>query len=510
MADSVSSGPFSIPGDLPLDSYASYNPNKSFASDSFSPESATIQSEPRSVTIPVREEAAEEAPPPASDPPPIQEDPHVTIQTRLTLAEVIGSGGYGIVNVAYQESLGRPVAVKRVRHRPEEGSGTGSSEQQWLVENSFKQEAFTLACLEHPNIVPVYDLAWDSAGHPVLVMKRIRGRSWYDTIKEDFAVLESDEFLSRHLPTLLDVANAVAFAHARGLIHRDIKPHQVVVGEFGETCLMDWGLAVAYDSMLLAQHTQSALAMMTPTLLTATNPAGTLAYMAPEQTDRSAENLGPWTDVFLLGGTLYHLLCGRAPYRGENSPAIFLAAHEVRFPPPEEVAPGRAIPAALRALVYEAMHPDPEQRIRSVQPFIEKLSRYLSGSLQREQAAQLVEQARTALRDSQVGYRSYATALVRLNEALRLAPASADAHALVQSTHEDFSRYAERNRDFTLARLQAEAIFDEAVRTGRLAEIDTAQRAADENCRQIPWRGIAFAAFALLGLMVALQITGAI
>jgi serine/threonine protein kinase len=155
----------------------------------------------------------------------------------------IGRGGMGEVWEAVQVSLNRAVAVKRVVTHGKASDSTAARTRDFMM------EALVSARLEHPNIVPVHDLGRDEAGAPLLAMKLVKGASWETRIREEFETLPPEQFLSRHIPTLIAVAQAVAFAHSRGVVHRDIKPSQVMLGDYGEVLLMDWGLAVVLDDL---------------------------------------------------------------------------------------------------------------------------------------------------------------------------------------------------------------------------------------------------------------------
>ncbi len=246
------------------------------------------------------------------------------------LHRFIDRGGYGEVWEATQTSLKRTVALKRLR----DDLMLDAADERRRTED-FRREALTTAALEHPNIVPVYDAGEDSKGQPQLAMKLVRGKTWKARVEDD-RDLPPDEFLGRHLPILIDVAQAVAFAHSRGVMHRDIKPSQVLVGEFGEALLVDWGLAVCFADGVRTDDGGGRPGAATgsvrstadaPTcnhLASASCPAGTPAFMAPEQTDNVPDRLGPWTDVYLLGGTLYYLLTGTPPRSGMSAAGAFL------------------------------------------------------------------------------------------------------------------------------------------------------------------------------------------
>jgi len=206
----------------------------------------------------------------------------------LELGELLGKGGMGTVHLAWQNSLERDVAVKRLL-------GTDPKMVQALL-----REAALAGTLEHPNIVPIHALGQDEMGQPVLVMKRIEGSRWSELLKDPA------QDLDRHLSILADVCNAVHYAHSKGIVHRDIKPGNVMIGEFGEVVLVDWGVAARFD-----------------------DPApgvayGTPGYMAPEMA--YGEIVDARTDVFLLGATLHKILTGLSRNHGSNGMAAMMKA----------------------------------------------------------------------------------------------------------------------------------------------------------------------------------------
>jgi len=308
----------------------------------------------------------------------------VTAAGRFRLRRIIGRGGMGVVWEAEQLALGRSVAVKSLNVRD-------SNEDLALdrARQAFHLEAFVAGRLEHPNIVPVHDLATDNEGNPLLAMKLVRGEPWNELLRRDFNDMEVPLFLARHLPILAQMAHAVSFAHSQRIVHRDLKPSQVMIGEYGEVLLTDWGLAVHLDTESQVEEREAAGGMQLPSVTNASNPSGTPAMMAPEQTLASPHLIGPWTDVFLLGGTLYHLLTGAYPYQGGTSEEAFLAAMNCRFPPPSERAPARHVPAELESLCLEAMRGDIPARLASAKEFVARLQDYLSGASRRRESEEL-------------------------------------------------------------------------------------------------------------------------
>ncbi|MDX2175254.1 MAG: serine/threonine-protein kinase, partial [Candidatus Sumerlaeia bacterium] len=300
------------------------------------------------------------------------------------LRRVIGRGGMGEVWEALQVSLGRVVAVKRARSAA--GEDTGGEHRK----DSFRREAAFAALLEHPNIVPVHDLGRDDAGNLLLAMKLVDGRPWDRLLAEDLPALAPEELLAKHLPILAATAQAVAFAHAKGVVHRDLKPAQVMVGAFGEVLLMDWGLAFFTPEAPLADDAaEAARSLGLTTRETAANPSGTPALMAPEQTGRDTSRLGPWTDVYLLGGTLYYLLTGTYPHRGRTAMAALHSAARGEIEPPSRRAPGRPVPPELEALCLRALAADPQSRHRDGGGFLAELQDYLTGAGRRRESAAL-------------------------------------------------------------------------------------------------------------------------
>lgn len=347
---------------------------------------------------------------------------------RFEIIGLIARGGFGDVLLAHQHSLKRRVAVKRLRVVSHDRD----------LEAEFRNEALITAHLEHPNIVPVYDMARDGASNSdVFAMKYVRGRPWSDILAEEFRELDAESFLARHLPIMLAMMQGVAFAHARGIVHRDIKPSQVMVGEFGEVVLMDWGLALylgeeknppdAKPATPQAKGTNGDSAItrswrpaapneeqtpaptpcdsvdanawlrQLPTPVTALNPAGTPCLLAPEQLEMRATRISRRTDIFLLGGTLYYLLTGTFPYHAPRSTEALIQARLGEIDAPAERAPNRYVPRELATLAMEAMAWNPADRIGSVSEFITRIQEYLSGSAQRRESEQFVQQSEAIL-----------------------------------------------------------------------------------------------------------------
>jgi serine/threonine protein kinase len=361
------------------------------------------------------------------------------------LLQRVGQGGMGEVWAARQVALDRLVAVKKIRSDYLQRADASGQEQ---TRAEFRLEALTAARLEHPNIVPAHDLGFDQDGSPLLAMKLAQGCPWNDLIKADFPALAPADFLAKHLPILISVAQAVAFAHSKGIIHRDLKPAQAMVGDYGETLLMDWGLAIRRDDdpptdganrSELAERSGQLAPLPLPTPQTASNPAGTPAYMAPEQTASTADNIGPWTDIYLLGSILCELLCGAPPHRARTGREAMMRAMSGEIEPLSERAPGREIPPDLERLCLQALERDPAQRPASVKDFIRALQDSISGASKRRESDALAREAsealdaleqEKALLPAQALYARHNAAADLAERSLRLWPENLDARRL--------------------------------------------------------------------------------
>ena len=278
-----------------------------------------------------------------------------SLDGKINFERTLGEGGMGIVHLATQATMGRHVAVKTLR----DGAADVDATLRIL------REAWVTGALEHPNVVPVYDVAIDARGAPVIVMKRIEGRHWGellaapDEVRRRFGVGDP---LDWHVRTLASVCNAVHFAHSRGILHRDIKPENVMIGAFGEVYVLDWGIAVS-----LVDDPSGRL----PVASQATGVAGTPCYMAPEMMVGDPAAFSPRTDVYLLGAVFYEIFAGVPPHEGETLHAIIASVmlSNPRFP--------EGFPAEARGICSRAMQRDPANRYASVDELRVAVEEYL-------------------------------------------------------------------------------------------------------------------------------------
>ncbi len=320
------------------------------------------------------------------------EEQEFILETRLA------RGGFGEVWRATQTALRRTIAIKRLRADRLTPNPDSETDHTLQVESAFYYEALITANLSHPNIAPIHDLGTDRGGRMLLAMKLVEGELWSERIRNDLVRLGVRDFLSMHVQTLADVAQAVHFAHSRGVVHRDLKPSQVIVGNYGEVQLMDWGLALVHDETAATKHLPRLMEEPNvPTRRNGMNPGGTPAYMAPEQTDSHCDRIGPHTDVFLLGSILYLLLTGHAPYADKDMTTSLNRAAAAQYTPLQEYKGERYLPPELVHLCTVSMNPEPNHRPSSAADFHKALTDYLRDSGRKWDSVQFTAQVRRTL-----------------------------------------------------------------------------------------------------------------
>jgi tetratricopeptide (TPR) repeat protein/tRNA A-37 threonylcarbamoyl transferase component Bud32 len=288
-------------------------------------------------------------------------------------------GGLGRVYVARDEELGRDVALKEIR--PDK---VGEAH----LRSRFILEAEVTGGLEHPGIVPVYSLGTYDDGRPFYAMRFVEG----DSFKEAIDRFHADETLKKDvgrrslelhklLGRFIDVCQAIAFAHSKGVLHRDLKPDNVMLGRFGETLLIDWGLAKATGRRELSgpeSTREETLVRPSGSGHAPTRGAvGTPAYMSPEQAAGAAESLGPATDVYGLGAILFALLSGEAPVeKGTTDEDTLERARRGAIRSPRSLNPN--IPRALEAVCLKALALHPGDRYPTALALAEEVEHWLA------------------------------------------------------------------------------------------------------------------------------------
>ena len=297
---------------------------------------------------------------------------------RFRILRPHAKGGLGEVFIAHDSELRREVALKEIQNRYADDQNSRSR---------FVLEAEITGGLEHPGIVPVYGLGQYADGRPFYAMRFIRGDSLQDAIrrfhKADTPGRDRGErslALRQLLGRFVDVCDAIDYAHSRRVLHRDLKPGNIMLGKYGETLVVDWGLAKPLGSAEKA--TESMEAPLQPSSASGSNPTqmgsavGTPAYMPPEQAAGRLDQLGPASDVYSLGATLYSLLTGIPPFEGKDIGAVLRQVEQGEFRPPRQVKP--AVPAALEAVCLKAMALRPEDRFTSPRSLSEDIEHWLA------------------------------------------------------------------------------------------------------------------------------------
>ena len=283
--------------------------------------------------------------------------PATLLERAYAIERTLGQGGSAIVRLARQHALGRDVALKSPLH------GTSSA----AAMRRILQEGWVTGALEHPGVVAVHDIAVDESGCPHIVMRKVEGATWAELLADPvrvqslYGVRDVEEW---HLRVLMSVASTVHHAHQKGVIHRDLKPDNVMVGPGGEVVLLDWGIAVAIDPER---------APYLPTAAEQCRIAGTPRYMAPELATADGTAQGVATDVYLLGGLLHTILKGDGPHLGDDARRVIARVPLFEFVA-EPGLPDRLQEICVRALAANTAHrhPSAEDFRRMVQAYLEE------------------------------------------------------------------------------------------------------------------------------------------
>jgi tetratricopeptide (TPR) repeat protein len=313
-----------------------------------------------------------------SSPKPVRDRDTVDYQSvgrqRYTLTRLHARGGIGQVWLAHDDDLGRDVALKEL---------LTTRSQHPVAVARFLEEARITGQLEHPNIVPVYELARAGASGraPFYTMRFVRGRTLAAAVRDFHDKRQANEAGPLELRGLLGhflaVCNAVAYAHSRGVLHRDLKPHNVVLGDYGEVIVLDWGLAK------LKGAAESVTSLLPVSLgkesareATVQGQAlGTPSYMPPEQAEGRLDRVDERSDVYGLGAILYEILVGKPPFRGENAQAVL--AQVISEPPQPPGRQAAQTPGALEAICLKALAKKPAERYATVKQFAGDIERWL-------------------------------------------------------------------------------------------------------------------------------------
>ncbi|KAA0218556.1 hypothetical protein EDM80_00040 [bacterium] len=315
---------------------------------------------------------------------------------RYTIKREFARGGQGRIMIARDNIVGREVALKELLPELQETAESGTPATAGVdtigVVERFLREAKVTGQLEHPNVVPVYEIGRRENGSLYYTMKFVRGQTMAERLRDidRLSQLTRDKRLALRLKLLeafQGICNAVAFAHSRGVIHRDLKPQNIMVGDFGETVLLDWGLArvKGQDDKIGKQLTLLATNMLSESLMRQNADGltvdgtvfGTPHYMPPEQARADLKEIDEQSDVYSLGAILYEILTGAPPYDGPTAGAVL---QQVMAGPPRKIKEREPLaPPELVALCEYAMAHDKSRRMKTALQLAQEVQTYRDG-----------------------------------------------------------------------------------------------------------------------------------
>ena len=341
------------------------------------------------------------------------EDIHQGRDPEYELIKVLGEGGMGIVYDARQTSIDRSVALKMIK-----GAAATDNKQK----AKFLAEVVVTGDLDHPNIVPIYDVGANAQGNLFYSMKKVQGTPWQKIIGQ--------KTLAENLDILMRTADAIGFAHARGIVHRDLKPENIMLGEFGEVLVMDWGLAHPLKGFRKSRSITDMASM-----------GGTPAYMAPEMATGPIDKISPASDIYLLGAILYEILTDGPPHVSKNVMKCLMAAARNEIAPTDKQ--GELIDIAMKAMAT-----DPKDRYPDVKSLQAAIRDYQSHS----ESVLLSTRAEDDLKDAQKSddYQHYARALFGFQEAHELWTGNKRAAVGIGQAQLAYAESARRKGDFDL------------------------------------------------------------
>lgn len=342
-------------------------------------------------------------------------------EPEYELLKKLGEGGMGLVFNARQRSIDREVALKMLKPK------TARDAEQRA---KFLTEAVVTGELDHPNIVPIYDVGASSDDALFYAMKKVEGTPWLDVIKE--------KSLEDNLEILRRTADAVGFAHSRGVVHRDLKPENVMLGAFNEVLVMDWGLAYSTEGFRKSNS-----------ITESTSMGGTPAYMAPEMATGPITKIGAHSDVYLLGAILFEIVTGKPPHAGRNAMKCLMAAARNQIRDSDNERTRRNDPTGeLLKIARKAMESKPKDRYQTVDELQAAIRDYQSHTESITLTLRALEDLREAKKNKD--YDTFSRARFGYEEALNLWGNNKHAQKGLQDTRLEYALCAQDKGDFDL------------------------------------------------------------
>jgi len=285
---------------------------------------------------------------------------------RYTHFKTIARGGKCLIQSCKDFHLSRVVAYKSLHKEIADDP---------LEQKRFLREARVTAMLQHPNTIPIYELSRDNRNHFFFTMKLVEGytlREILDTSSEEGTLPVDGYGFHRMVTILIQIANALDYAHSHRVVHRDVKPANILMGPFGEVLLLDWGLAKVWSEQPETIPDQPFDRDGDPSLTSRGRLQGTALYMSPEQIAES-DDLDHRSDLYSLGVVLYEILSGRDMIAGDVVSEVLEQAAHSKPPRPSEVAPDREIPEELENICMRCIEKDPDRRIQTARQLVSAL-----------------------------------------------------------------------------------------------------------------------------------------
>lgn len=342
-------------------------------------------------------------------------------EPEYELLKKLGEGGMGLVFMARQRSIDREVALKMLKPK------TAKDPEQ---RSKFLTEAVVTGDLDHPNIVPIYDVGASPDDALFYAMKKVEGTPWLDVVLE--------KSLEENLDILKRTADAVGFAHSRGVVHRDLKPENVMLGAFNEVLVMDWGLAYSTEGF-----------RKSASITESTSMGGTPAYMAPEMATGPIKKIGPRSDVYLLGAILFEVVTGKPPHAGKNAMKCLMSAARNKIRDADNERTKRNDPTGeLLKIAHKAMATKLEDRYQTVDEFQAGIQDYQSHTESITLTLRALEELREA--KEKQDYDLFARARFGYEEALNLWGNNKHAQKGLVDTKLAYAMCAQQKGDFDL------------------------------------------------------------